>query len=335
MDAIDRAFEQESAFIARCDDVGALLDRMGDYRADGREAARRGMTKARLRAEDLVELAEERVAEIKAGAIRGKAARERAKVEASDKAARAAKARAEEEERERLEKLEAELAEARAEARKAQRERVAAEEREAARERAAERAAEERARVRRAEAERAVAEKAAAARKEQVDAAAQRERERKAAEATADRRGTAGSPGGAKAPVVRSPAPSTTSAVTANGAMASVPLPAGQGTKTPLAADVAPGERPATALASEPAVRPARTDEDSLHADPFMPVSVSAVGVVYTGADLARYRADHGLTQRLAAHQFGVAHGTIAKAEMDPAKPLGEILQTGMRNVAR
>ena len=52
--------------------------------------------------------------------------------------------------------------------------------------------------------------------------------------------------------------------------------------------------------------------------------------VAYTGADLARYRSSHGLTQRAAAEKLNVAHGTVAKAEMEPGKALGEALQSGL-----
>jgi hypothetical protein len=52
--------------------------------------------------------------------------------------------------------------------------------------------------------------------------------------------------------------------------------------------------------------------------------------VALTGADLARWRAAAGLTQRQAAVKLGVAHGTVAKAELAPPVALGERLAAGL-----
>lgn len=52
-----------------------------------------------------------------------------------------------------------------------------------------------------------------------------------------------------------------------------------------------------------------------------------------TGADLARWRAQRGLTQRVAAELLGVAHGTVGKAELLPGKPLGEALSAALGRV--
>ncbi len=54
-----------------------------------------------------------------------------------------------------------------------------------------------------------------------------------------------------------------------------------------------------------------------------------------TGADLARFRAGSGLTQRQAAALLGVAHGTVAKAELAADKALGEQLDQALRLVGR
>jgi hypothetical protein len=286
MDAIDRAFHEESAFIARCADVHALLDRMADYRHDGRAAAQKGWTKARLRAEDLIELAQARVVVLKAEAMRVKARRpEPARVNTSPppraelpsppvRASVAPPARRErpvvqvapvrsresEATERRMKMLEAQLAEAQAAELRAKRERTQAEERE-----------------RLAVAKELEREKEAAARKERAKAEARTELE-------------------------------------------------------------GPAERTVVAVQCAPVI-PAPLDEDPLYADLFAravepaPVAASAPAVVYTGGDLAKYRAETGLTQRLAAVRFGVAHGTIAKAEMDATKVLGAQLQAGMRNV--
>lgn len=54
-----------------------------------------------------------------------------------------------------------------------------------------------------------------------------------------------------------------------------------------------------------------------------------------TGSDLARFRAASGLTQRQAATLLGVAHGTVAKAELAGDKALGEQLDRALRLVGR
>ena len=62
---------------------------------------------------------------------------------------------------------------------------------------------------------------------------------------------------------------------------------------------------------------------------------VTTAGGGLVGADLARLRVDRGLSQREAAVLLGVAHGTIAKGELAPAKALGEQLQTALREALR
>ncbi|MEQ1564651.1 MAG: helix-turn-helix domain-containing protein [Myxococcota bacterium] len=54
-----------------------------------------------------------------------------------------------------------------------------------------------------------------------------------------------------------------------------------------------------------------------------------------TGADLVRFREAHGLTQRQAAERLGVAHGTVAKAELLPSQPLRDRLQDALRAALR
>ena len=56
-----------------------------------------------------------------------------------------------------------------------------------------------------------------------------------------------------------------------------------------------------------------------------------ANGGVLTGADLARWRAATGLTQRQAAVTLGVAHGTVAKAELASGKHLGKQMEEALR----
>ncbi|MCB9694322.1 MAG: hypothetical protein H6736_21135 [Alphaproteobacteria bacterium] len=50
-----------------------------------------------------------------------------------------------------------------------------------------------------------------------------------------------------------------------------------------------------------------------------------------TGGELARFRSERGLSQRQAAEILGVAHGTVAKAELVPDKALGEQLDRALR----
>ena len=54
-----------------------------------------------------------------------------------------------------------------------------------------------------------------------------------------------------------------------------------------------------------------------------------------TGADLARWRSAASLSQRQAAAQLGVAHGTVAKAELAVKKALGEPLNRALREAKR
>ncbi len=64
-------------------------------------------------------------------------------------------------------------------------------------------------------------------------------------------------------------------------------------------------------------------------------VRVTAAGGGLVGADLARFRAERDLSQRQAAVLLGVAHGTIAKGELAPAKALGEQLQAALAAAVR
>lgn len=54
-----------------------------------------------------------------------------------------------------------------------------------------------------------------------------------------------------------------------------------------------------------------------------------------TGADLARWRAAAGLTQREAAAKLGVAHGTVAKAELASGKQLGKQMEEALEAARR
>ena len=54
-----------------------------------------------------------------------------------------------------------------------------------------------------------------------------------------------------------------------------------------------------------------------------------------TGVDLARWRSAASLSQRQAAAQVGVAHGTVAEAELAVEKALGEQRNWALREAQR
>lgn len=70
MDALEREVEAQAAWIHRCEDPAALLDRMADYREDLRAGARDGNVLLQMRASELLELAEERIVALKAARLR-------------------------------------------------------------------------------------------------------------------------------------------------------------------------------------------------------------------------------------------------------------------------
>lgn len=65
------------------------------------------------------------------------------------------------------------------------------------------------------------------------------------------------------------------------------------------------------------------------------PAAPSQATPALTGAELSRFRAERGLSQRQAAELLGVAHGTVAKAELAPDKALGEKLSRALRAAIR
>ncbi len=70
MPTLEQVFQQEKAWIADCDDVDALIEKIGDWRDSLRVAERDGDQLVRMRAGDLVGLARSRVVRLQAGAIR-------------------------------------------------------------------------------------------------------------------------------------------------------------------------------------------------------------------------------------------------------------------------
>lgn len=95
MATLEQVFQQERAWIAACVDVDALVDKIGDFRDSARTAERDGQQLLRMRAGDLIELAQQRVVWLKAREMRAEKARQAAsapKVEAKMDAGREARA---------------------------------------------------------------------------------------------------------------------------------------------------------------------------------------------------------------------------------------------------
>jgi hypothetical protein len=80
-----------------------------------------------------------------------------------------------------------------------------------------------------------------------------------------------------------------------------------------------------TAPPPQPGQPAARAEHDADAAD--------AADRPLTGRDLSRFRAARSLSQRGAAELLGVAHGTVAKAELLPDKPLAEQLERALQAV--
>lgn len=79
MASVDETWRQERLFIARCEDVRALLDRMAAYRDAQTTAKAQGHAAWRSRLGDLLELAEARVVALKARATARPVARPEAR----------------------------------------------------------------------------------------------------------------------------------------------------------------------------------------------------------------------------------------------------------------
>lgn len=80
MASLDQVFQREKAWIAVCEDVDALIDKIGDWRDSAREAELNGEMLLRMRAGDLIELAQRRVVGLQAREMRAERAA-RVKVE--------------------------------------------------------------------------------------------------------------------------------------------------------------------------------------------------------------------------------------------------------------
>jgi hypothetical protein len=82
---------------------------------------------------------------------------------------------------------------------------------------------------------------------------------------------------------------------------------------------------PTTAPPPQPGQPAARAEHD--------PDAADAADRPLTGRDLSCFRAARSLSQRGAAELLGVAHGTVAKAELLPDKPLAEQMERALQAV--
>jgi hypothetical protein len=108
---------------------------------------------------------------------------------------------------------------------------------------------------------------------------------------------------------------------------------------TPKSAPLSRVPSPRVAVARRPPVPSPRRIVDPLPvAAPAAKVEVVAPAAtttpVWTGVDLARLRAERHLSQRELAAIMGVGHGMVGKAELAPAKPLGEGMAAAFTKVA-
>lgn len=74
MATLDQVFQREKAWIAACEDAEALIDKIGDWRDSAREAELNGQMLLRMRAGDLIELAQRRVVGLQALEMRAERA---------------------------------------------------------------------------------------------------------------------------------------------------------------------------------------------------------------------------------------------------------------------
>lgn len=316
MATLDQVFQRESAWIAACGDVDALMDKIQDWGDSIRAAERDGNMLVRMRAGDLVELAQKRVVRLSASVIRAEAAR-------------AAPAR----------QVAAKVVEPRAEPRVV--EPVRAPEPPARRpepeSRAAQRKLDE-------EAVRAAAEKAKADARIASAEADKIELQNKLlrAQVVAAQRAVA-TPVAAQAP--RAPAPERAvraKAVAATGGPAPKTASAASSAQTTTA-----GPAPRSNL---PAAR-RNDDEGYTEADRLAlasvghwpPTPAGHRGTFWskhddwprdwtlTGGDLGRFRGETNLTRAVFAAQLGVPSAVVKDAELSPREKVGPALQIAVR----
>lgn len=203
MDPLEREVLAQKAWIRQCEDLAALLDRMACYREDLRLGTRSGNPLLQVRASDLLELAEDRLVELKATRIvaaQREDAAARRSAEAREQAKRVEVERAQEELRRREAEANARAA-AEAEARRQEEDRLAAV-RQAREHRLAEEEARRQEEARAAaEAEQHAATRLANARAAEVEARAVLLRAKAAQIANSPERGSVGVVAGMRLPV--------------------------------------------------------------------------------------------------------------------------------------
>lgn len=432
MSAIQREFERQRAWMAGCDDPQEVLDKMREYREAQRAAIQSDSDLGRARYADLLELAEDRVVELKAAKVRQQGTPTAATVWRAPDTGEGAEVRRLRDELAARDRRDREAAELRA----SERDVATKREREGREARDRQRAADERDRGRRDEA-RAAAARVSNAMAAEIEARTALLRQRAALATRAAPREVAVEPGRphrAAVPARKSRAAHPGSAPTAGGGRqpASTAQPVASASdrarrtpgcdrrSEPDADDQAISEADRLALASvgrfppsveerqlpfckpdadwpaewsitgfdlsmfrgrlnvtqkvlagqldvpvvevvraesrpKDKVRPALQVAVRRAIDEFravnrrvspaaetmsgaapapLPVEARARGRL-VGADLAGFRAERRLSQREAAVLLGVAHGTIAKGELAPAKALGEQLQAALGEVLR
>ena len=360
MATLDQVFAQESAWIAACDDVDALLDKINDWQDDVREAEAHGRHLVRMRAGDLVELARKRVVRLKAVEIKGERLRSQpatppTRTEPAPNAV-VKEAPRYDDSADKLAKLQAELDASRASQRKAERERAVADAlaitqagEAAAAKRAADEAKNALARQRNAAATTSPArqqgaaptgatsqrtEPAAAAR---VRAAPTSAPQNVAAKPALDLRRVQADASAARAASPRVAAAAPISAAAA--APRANPAP----TQSDLARAI--GDAFVAKLAEKPPPHDlAKSDREALESagrfplpgpknptGPWRPDDQWPEEWTLTGYDLVVFRRRIQVTQKVLAGQLGVEQGTISKAETALKAKLGPTLQVALR----
>lgn len=330
MSALRAAYEAERAFLRGCEDQRAVLDRMSGYRDNLATARRNGNGDAYALIELLIELGEDRLAELKARALKAK--RQRAATAqpsapraappppAPEPAARPTAAPARSDDSEVVRRLQAELAASQEAQRRASQERDEADRR-------ARRATEEREAL-----------------------LAEQRRSATVADGWAARPSPPPVP---PAGAVLRLSPAASSPTTpSNAGPTSAPPTAQPTTKHPRAPEARTSPpsllmpTPAPPRATDASKRALPTSSPTLGA--MTPASDLAPSVTppspspsptapasrtpaLTGADLAAFRRRTGLTQVAAAQRLGVTQGTISKAEGNPRAVLGPALAEALQ----
>lgn len=330
MPTLDQVFQSEKAWIAVCGDVDALMDKIQDWGDSARAAERDGDMLVRMRAGDLVELAQKRVVRLSANAIREGAARAAPATPVAPKVVerrvepRAVEATRAPEPKARQPAVDPGRAE-----RKAQ---------EGAASAAAEKAKAD-ARIASAEAEKMELQNKLL--RAQVEAAQRVTAAPIAAEPTK-------APAPVKTMAVKVPtaahaAPATAVSATAN--------PAPKPTTATATAARQPAPARARALQSKPAAVPLTDKDGYTEADRLALASVGHWpptpqghrGAFWskhddwprdwtlTGGDLGRFRGEINLTRAVFAAQLGVPSAVVKDAELSPREKVGPALQIAVR----